>query len=116
MVDASGKALGRLATKVVLMLRGKDKPSFQPHILDNRYISVYNISQIKMTGKKPEGKIYWRHSGYPGGIRATRYKDLFQKDPRIVFRKAVWGMLPKNRLRARMIQHLRLYAGEFKER
>ena len=113
-VDASGKTLGRLATKVALVLRGKDKATFQPHILDNRYVFVYNISQIKVTGKKPEQKMYWRHSGYPGGIRAMRYRDIFEKDPTAVFRKAVWGMLPKNKLRAKMVRHLRLYAGERK--
>lgn len=114
-VDARGKTLGRLATKVALVLRGKDTVSFQPHILDNRFVFVYNLSQIKVTGKKSEGKMYWRHSGYPGGIRVMRYKDLFEKDPTAVFRKAVWGMLPKNRLRAKMVRHLRLYPGELKK-
>lgn len=114
-IDAGGKVLGRLATKVALMLRGKDTVSFQPHILDNRYVFVYNLSQVRLTGKKPEGKIYWHHSGYPGGIRSIRYKDLFQKDPTIPFRKAVWGMLPKNKLRSRMMGQLMLYSGERKD-
>lgn len=113
-IDASGKVLGRLATEVVTILRGKDKPSFVPYKEPGVSIYVYNLGKIKVTGKKPEQKTYWHYSGYPGGIKGRSYKDVFSGDPTEVFRKAIWGMLPKNKLRARMMKRLRLYAGEIK--
>lgn len=111
-VDAEGKILGRLATEVATILRGKNSARFVPYKEPDIFVHVYNMEKIKVTGKKPENKIYWHYSGYPGGIKGTRYKDLFFKDPTEVFRKAVWGMLPKNKLRARMMIRLRLYPGE----
>lgn len=105
-IDATSQSLGRLASKIASLLRGKDDPKFQPHILSKREVVVFNTDKIKLTGKKLEQKKYYRYSGYPGGIKETPLKKLFEKDSRLVLRKAVWGMLPKNRLRKEMIKNL----------
>lgn len=113
-IDASGKILGRLATEVAIILRGKDKPTYKPYLDEGPNVMVYNLAKIKVTGNKREQKIYWHHTGYPGGIKSITYKKLFEKDPTQVFKKAVFGMLPKNKLRAKMMRRLKLYSGEIK--
>jgi len=108
-IDASGKVLGRLAAEIAVRLRGKNKPDFSPHIDAGNVVIVINTSKIKITGKKAEQKKYYRHSGYAGGIKEITYKELFKKNPNQVLKKAVYGMLPKNKLRAKMIKRLKLY-------
>ena len=111
--DAKDQILGRLATRVAVVLRGKDGASFSHHLPDlTRKVVVYNTEKLKFTGNKMEGKIYYRHSGYPGGIRSRTLKEYMALDSRQVFRQAVYGMLPKNRLRDKFIRNLKLYKGE----
>lgn len=105
--------LGRLATKVAVVLRGKDGADFSHHLPDlARKVTVYNTGKLKFTGNKLEGKIYYRYSGYPGGIRSRTLKEQMALDSREVFRAAVYGMLPKNKLRDKFIRNLKLYKGE----
>lgn len=106
-IDATGKVLGRLAAEVALLLRGKHKPSFYPHKDEGDFVIVKNVEKMRFTGKKMEKKIYYRHSGYMGGLKTTPLKRIFKKDPGKVLKIAVWGMLPKNRLRAKMIKRLK---------
>lgn len=105
-IDATNQSLGRLASKVASILRGKTSPSFQPHILSSEKVLVENVQKVKLTGKKMEQKKYYHYSGYPGGLKERKVKDVFQKNPGEVLRRAVWGMLPKNRLRKEMIKNL----------
>ena len=105
-IDATGKAIGRLATDIAIKLRGKNEPDYQLHIDSGAHIVVEHIKEVKFTGTKLEGKSYYRHSGYPGGLKETKLKDLFAKKPSEVLKKAVWNMLPKNKLRAQMITRL----------
>jgi len=114
-IDASGRVLGRLASRVALILRGKNKPDFAPHKLSNNKVVVYNLEKIVLTGKKSQDKVYYRHSGYLGGIKSSSFKEIFAKNPTLPFKKAVYRMLPKNKLRDKMIKNLKLYAGEYKE-
>lgn len=107
-IDATNQSLGRLASKVASILRGKTDPGFQPHILSRERVLIENVRKIKLTGKKIEQKRYYHYSGYPGGLREKRIKDVLQKNPGEVLRKAVWGMLPKNRLRKEMIKNLEI--------
>ena len=111
-IDAANKILGRLSTEVAVLLRGKNKPDFAPHIDPENEVVVFNIDKIKFTVKKIKQKIYYRHSGYPGGIKARRLEEVLEKDSREVVRMAVYGMLPKNKLRDKMIKRLKLYKGE----
>ncbi len=106
-IDATGKVLGRLAVQVAVLLRGKHKPDFAPHKDAGDFVVVKNIEKIKVTGKKFKQKIYYHHTGYLGGLKAVPFERLFEKDPTMVLRKAVFGMLPKNRLRAKMIKRLK---------
>lgn len=106
-IDASGKVLGRLSTEIVNLLRGKHKPDFLPYKDMGDFVIVKNVDKIRLTGKKLEKKKYYRHSGYLGGLKKTSLRKLFQQNPKEVLRKAVWGMLPKNRLRARIIKKLK---------
>lgn len=108
-VDAQGKILGRLATRVARVLSGKGKVDFAPHIDGGDFVVVVNTDGIITTGRKNEDKIYHRWSGYPGGITSTKLKDQMKKDSRKVFESAVYGMLPKNKLRDRMMTRLLLY-------
>jgi large subunit ribosomal protein L13 len=108
-IDASGKILGRLATEIAVLLQGKHKSNFSPHLDSKEKIVVTNTSKIMLSSKKPEQKKYYWHSGYPGGIKEVSYKELFKKNPNEVLRRAVYGMLPKNKLRAKMIKNLKLY-------
>lgn len=106
-IDATGKVLGRLASKIAILLRGKHKPHFVPYKDMGDFVIVKNVEKIKITGKKMEQKKYFRHSGYPGGAKEVSLKVLFQKNPGEVLRKAVFGMLPKNKLRAKQIKRLK---------
>lgn len=110
-VDASGKVLGRLATQIAKYLRGKHKPEFTPHTDTGDYIVVINADQIKVTGKKASEKRYYRHSGYPGGIKDITFEKLLEKDPTQIIEIAVKGMLPKNTLGRAMLSKLKVYAG-----
>ena len=111
-IDATDKILGRLAVEIANLLRGKNKPSFVPYLDKGDEVVVVNTDKIKVTGRKMKQKIYYRHSGYPGGITATRLEEAMEKDSCQVVRKAVYGMLPKNKLRDKIIKKLKLYKGE----
>ena len=111
-IDASGKILGRLAAEVAVLLQGKNKEDYLPNLLNKDIVKVFNTSQIKISGKKTDLKKYYRHSGYLGGIKEEKYKEMFERDPNEVFRRAVLGMLPKNKLRAKRIKQLKLYTGK----
>lgn len=106
-IDATNQVLGRLASKIALLLRGKHKPNFDPSKDEGDFVIVKNVDKIKVTGKKMEKKKYFWHSGYPGGLKVRTLKELFAKDPKEVLRIAVLGMLPKNKLRKRMIKRLK---------
>lgn len=110
-VDASGQTLGRLATRITHVLRGKDLPTFTPNIDDGAGVIVINAAQVRVTGRKREQKFYARHSGYPGGIRMTRLDEMLDHRPDRVIRLAVKGMLPKNTLGRRALKRLRVYDG-----
>ncbi len=105
-IDATGKSLGRLASRIAIILQGKHRADFKPNTPGQDFIVVENIKKMKITGKKMEQKKYYRHSGYLGGLKETPLSKLFEKDPAQVLRKAVWGMLPKNKLRSKMIKRL----------
>lgn len=111
-VDAEGKILGRLASEVATILRGKHKPYFAPHLDTGDYVIVINAAKIRVTGKKLDDKIYYRHSGYPGGLRSTTLAEMLKKRPTRVIRLAVRGMLPHNRLGRAMMRKLKIYEGE----
>lgn len=115
-IDAANKRLGRLATEIVSILRGKNNPDFFPHKLSNNKVIVFNTSKIIVTGKKYEDKKYYRHSGYLGGIREKSFKELFEQDPSEPLRRAVYGMLPINKLRDKIIKNLKLYAENLKDK
>ena len=110
-VDASGKTLGRLASEIARRLRGKHKPVYTPHVDTGDYIVVINASQVKVTGNKSKDKIYYSHSGYPGGIKEITFEKLLAKKPERVIEIAVKGMLPKNPLGRAMYRKLKVYAG-----
>jgi large subunit ribosomal protein L13 len=110
-VDATDKVLGRLASQIAKILRGKHKPEYTPHFDAGDYVIVTNAEKIKVTGKKVQDKVYYRHSGYPGGIKETTYEKLQQKDPTRIIEIAVKGMLPKNPLGRDMLSKLKVYAG-----
>lgn len=110
-VDASDQVLGRLASQVAMRLRGKHKPVFTPHMDTGDFIIVVNAEKVKLTGRKLDQKMYWRHSGYPGGIRGTTARRLLEQKPEEVVRQAVRGMLPKNRLGRKLLKKLKVYAG-----
>ena len=108
-VDATNQVLGRLATRVARMLIGKDKPSFTPYLDSGDHVVVINANKIRMTGNKVEQKIYYSHSGYPGGLKEVPAKRIRETKPEWIIREAVLGMLPKNKLRARRAKKLRIY-------
>ena len=110
-VDAEGKVLGRLAAQIAHRLRGKHKPEFAPHMDNGDFIVVVNCEKLRVTGKKLEDKIYYRHSGYPGGIKGTDLQTMLATKPDEVLRKAVRGMLPRNTLGRAMLKKLKIYAG-----
>ena len=110
-VDVAGKILGRAATQIAVLLMGKDRPDFTPNVDNGAGVVVTNCDKITISGNKAEEKVYKRFSGYPGGQKTTVYKEMISKDPKHVLRHAVKGMLPKNKLGARMIKRLKLYTG-----
>ncbi len=110
-VDASGKTLGRLSTVVADALRGKRKPIYTPHIDTGDFVVVVNAEKVVVTGNKAEQKMYWRHSGYPGGIKGESFASLRARRPEEIVRKAVRGMLPHNRLGRAQLRKLKIYAG-----
>ncbi|RMG03613.1 MAG: 50S ribosomal protein L13 [Nitrospirae bacterium] len=111
LIDASGKTLGRLATRIASYLRGKHKPQFTPHVDTGDFIVVINAEKIRLTGKKLDQKVYYHHTGYPGGIKSETARKRLQRSPEKVIMSAVWGMLPKNRLGRRLIKKLKVYRG-----
>jgi len=111
-IDATDKILGRLAVEIANLLRGKNKPDFVPYLNKGDDVVVINTDKIKVTGQKLKKKIYYRHSGYPGGIKQINLEEFLKKDSREVIRKAVYGMIPKNKLRDKVIKKLKLYKKE----
>lgn len=110
-VDAEGKTLGRLASEIATALRGKRKPEYTPHIDTGDFVVVVNAEKVHVTGNKREDKIYWRHSGYPGGIKSRNLNEMLDRRPEEVIRRAVKGMMPRNRLSRRQLTKLKVYAG-----
>ncbi|HEY8406620.1 MAG TPA: 50S ribosomal protein L13 [Gaiellaceae bacterium] len=111
LVDADGQTLGRLATLIADTLRGKRKPQYTPHVDTGDFVVVVNAEKIAVTGKKLDQKMYYRHSGYPGGLKERTLREQLERRPTEVLRKAVKGMLPKNRLAAQQLTKLKIYAG-----
>jgi large subunit ribosomal protein L13 len=110
-VDAEGQTLGRLATRIADALRGKGKPTYTPHVDSGDFVVVVNADKVAVTGKKLDEKRYYRHSGYPGGLRSRTLREQLERRPTEVVRTAVKGMLPRNRLARRQITKLKVYAG-----
>jgi large subunit ribosomal protein L13 len=110
-IDASDVVLGRLASHAAILLRGKHKPIFAPHVDTGDFVIVVNAEKVALTGRKLEQKLAYRHSGYPGGLRSVAYGDLLEKHPERLIEKAVRGMLPKNSLGRSMLRKLKVYAG-----
>jgi large subunit ribosomal protein L13 len=111
LIDATDVVLGRLAVSVAQLLRGKHKATFAPHMDGGDFVVVVNASKIALTGKKRTDKLAYRHTGRPGGLRSESYGELLDSNPRKVVERAVWGMLPKNRLGRKLIKKLKVYAG-----
>ena len=111
LIDAEGKVLGRLATEIANALRGKDKPTFTPHEDTGDFVVVVNAEKVKLTGKKLADKVYYHHTGYPGGIRGITAEKLLEKEPERLLIEAVKGMLPKNKLQKAFLSKLKVYAG-----
>ena len=111
LIDAADVVLGRLATQVAALLRGKHKPTYAPHFDGGDYVIVINADKVALTGSKLEQKFAYHHSGYPGGLKATSYTELLAKHPERAVMKAVRGMLPKNRLARKQLSKLKVYAG-----
>ncbi len=110
-VDAEGQVLGRLAAQVASILKGKHKPIYTPHVDTGDHVVIINAEKIHLTGNKLQAKKYFRHSGYVGGIKSTTAGELLKRHPERVIEKAVWGMIPHNRLGRQMIKKLKVYAG-----
>jgi len=111
LVDAAGQNMGRLASRIAGVLLGKHKPTFTPGVEVGDFVVVINAEKIEVTGKRLDQKVYYRHSGYPGGLKTIRLRDQLARFPTRVMRSAVWGMLPHNRYGRRLIRKLKLYAG-----
>jgi large subunit ribosomal protein L13 len=111
LVDAEGQTLGRLATRIADTLRGKDKPQYTPHVDTGDFVVVVNAEKVAVTGNKLDAKMYHRHSGYPGGLRSRTLREQLDRRPEEVIRKAVKGMLPRNRLGRAQLRKLKIYAG-----
>ena len=109
LVDAQGQTVGRIATKIATILRGKGKPSFTPHADNGDFVVVVNADKVRFSGRKLTQKTYYWHTGYPGGIKSITADKLLEKDPGEVLKKAVWGMLPKNKWQKKLIQRLKVY-------
>ena len=110
-IDATDVVLGRLAVQTANLLRGKHKAMFAPHVDAGDFVIIINAEKVALSGTKKTTKMAYRHSGYPGGLSATSYGDLLDKDPRKAIEKAVWGMLPKNRLGRQVLKKLKVYSG-----
>jgi large subunit ribosomal protein L13 len=110
-VDAGGRPLGRVASEVAKLLRGKHKPTFTPHLDCGDFVIVINAGQVALTGRKAEQKMYHRHSGYPGGLRSTSYGDLLQRKPEFVLRRTITGMLPRTTPGRAAARRLKVFAG-----
>ncbi|MEP6526700.1 MAG: 50S ribosomal protein L13 [Nocardioidaceae bacterium] len=110
-IDATDVVLGRLAVQAATLLRGKHKPIFAPHVDTGDFVIIVNAEKVALTGAKRTDKLSYRHSGYPGGLSATPIGELLARNPRRVIEKAVWGMLPKNRLSRQTLKKLKVYAG-----
>lgn len=110
-VDADGQVLGRFASEVASILRGKNKPIFTPHMDVGDNVIIINAGKIRVTGKKAKTKKYYRHTGYPGGLRSDSYSDLIKSNPEKILEKAIWGMLPHNKLGRKIYKKLKIYAG-----
>ncbi len=110
-VDADGRPLGRLASDVAQLLRGKYRPTYTPHLDNGDFVVVVNAGKVKVTGKKVQQKTYYRHSGYPGGLKETSLSRMLEKHPERVVHQAVKGMLPHNRLSRKLLRHLKVYGG-----
>lgn len=111
LINADGKILGRVATEAAALLRGKNNPKFAPHMDMGDFVVVINAGKIRLTGRKLEQKKYYSHSGYPGGIKEKTLRELLEKKPEDVIKKAVWGMIPKNKLGRAVYKKLKVYAG-----
>jgi large subunit ribosomal protein L13 len=109
-VDAEGKVLGRLATKIATLLSGKHKPFYTPHVDGGDFVIVLNAKRVQLTGQKREQKVYYRHSGYVGGLTEIKAREMIDKHPERVIKLAVKGMLPKNKLASRMLRRLKVYS------
>jgi len=110
-IDAEDKVVGRLATEIATILRGKNKPIFTPHVDTGDFVVVVNADKVRFTGKKWNQKKYYRHSGYPGGLKEIVAQKLLQQKPEEIIKHAVWGMIPHNRLGRKMIKKLKIYSG-----
>jgi len=110
-VDAEDQVLGRIASQIAMRLRGKHLPQFTPHVDVGDFVVVINAEKVKLTGRKWDQKVYYRHSGYIGGLKAVTARKLNQENPEKIIRLAVWGMLPKNRLGRKLIKKLKVYRG-----
>jgi large subunit ribosomal protein L13 len=110
-IDANDVVLGRLAVQAATLLRGKHKPTYAPHMDTGDFVIIVNADKVSLSGSKRETKMAYRHSGYPGGLSSVPYGELLDKDPRKAIEKAVWGMLPKNRLSRQLLKKLKVYAG-----
>ncbi len=111
LVDANDQNLGRLATQIAHILLGKNKPNYTPGVDNGDFVVVINAERVRVTGNKLDAKMYYRHSGYPGGLKSISLRDQLKKHPERVLRSAVWGMLPKNRYGRRLLRKLKIYAG-----
>lgn len=110
LVDASGQVLGRLAAQVARLLMGKHKPRWTPYLVCGDHVVVINARQVRLTGRKLEQKVYRWHTGYPGGLKEIKARQLYERKPEVMVREAILGMLPKNKLRKQMAKKLRVYA------
>ena len=111
-VDAQGETLGRLASRIAPILKGKHKPVYTPHLDCGDFVIIVNAEKVRVTGRKMDQKLYYRHSGYPGGLSSISLKDQLAKHPERVLQAAIRGMLPKNKLGRRMLKKLKVYAGD----
>ncbi len=110
-VDAAGQTVGRLATQIATVLKGKHKPTYTPNQMGGDFVVVINAEQVRFTGRKLDQKVYTRYSGYQGGLKETTAREMLEKHPVRVIEHAVWGMLPKTRMGRRLIRRLKVYAG-----
>ncbi len=111
LIDAKDKILGRLASKIAYMLQGKHRPDYTPHVDQADFFVIINAEKVRLTGKKLDQKIYWRHSGYMGGMKLKTAREVLEKDPALLIYLAVKRMLPRNRMRNKLLKKLKIYAG-----